>query len=407
MGEINGMSLLYDQLYLLFDDYIVKNIKHVNTYKSIFLKKEFCEFVKNHGNVATRRNELITSKDEIIDELIYAFKMFGKYINTCDMFSENEEVDDISTKSLKFLLIPYILGILSYETVNMDIRYDRLKDSKLYFNEFISIINIYKIIQMNEYLLDKDEKEINEMNRRNIKVKRAKDEKKYQDMYDEITKIKIKKGTTQNYNPSISSYDTEDEEHREMYLSLIKHKCIQTLNTIDLIDTELQVLEMRNRELVQKSGKHPNDGGGGCVNNNNDNSRLNDNQYGTIRKPWLFTIKKNMQISDMTEIRNYYRDLVFRPAHNLPTISLEECAKVEMEYALKGSGVANTNKKNGDNNTLSNEDQNGVIKNDINDDDYYKKCSKEENEKDIMDREWDDWKDLHQKGIGNKNRNVA
>ncbi|ANQ06293.1 Uncharacterized protein PCOAH_00004210 [Plasmodium coatneyi] len=395
MGEPHNAAVLYDELYLLFDDYIVKNSKQPSTYESIFRKKEFLEFAKLHGTTAvgTSPKKSIKNKDEIIDELIYAFKLFAKYTSTCDFFSKNEEVDDINTSYLKFLLIPYILGVLCYETISMDIRSDRLKDAKLYFAEFINVVNLYNIAPVEDYLLDEVGDASHPMNRRNIKVKRAKDEKKFQDFYDEMVKTNVKKGASENCNHSSFANHMEEEQLREVYLSLIKCKCLQTLNMLDLIDTELEVLEMRNRQhqngQLTHDPKQPNHGQTPQSNHPKDG----------VKKPWLFTIKKNMPLADRTQMRNYYRDLVFTPAHNLPTISLEECAKIEMEYALKGEGTKNGASKNG-------AAKNGTAKNGTDEEDDYEKCSNE-SEKELKDREWDDWKDMHQKGIGNKNRNVA
>ncbi|EUD65274.1 hypothetical protein C922_04403 [Plasmodium inui San Antonio 1] len=409
MGGPNDSTDLYDMLYLLFDDYIVKNSKQPNTYESLFRKKEFLQFAKIHGATAvvTSPKEVIKNKDEIIDELIYAFKLFAKYTTMCDVFSKNEEVDDINTGYLKFLLIPYILGVLCYETINIEIRSDRLKDAKLYFAEFINVINMYNIAPVEDYLLDKAADTSEAMNRRNIKIKRAKDEKMFQDLYDDIIKMKVKKATSHNYNPSCFSHDMEEEQLRELSLSLIKCKCLQTLNIMDLIDTELQVLEMRtshhHQDEHQQNGrltphpKQPHEGQPPQRNHPNDG----------VRKPWLFTIKKNMPVADMTEMRNYYRDLVFTPAHNLPTISLEECAKIEMEYAVKGKGggipLGSEDERKG---TTRGDAEKGDVENGADEEDY-ENCSREESEKEVMDREWDDWKDMHQKGIGNKNRNVA
>ncbi|GAB64869.1 hypothetical protein PCYB_032800 [Plasmodium cynomolgi strain B] len=406
MGEPHNATAMYDELYLLFDDYIIKNSKKPNTYESLFRKKEFLQFAKLHGTnaVVTSPKEVIKNKDEIIDELIYAFKLFAKYT----------KVEDINTKYLKYLLIPYILGVLCYETINMEIRSDRLKDAKLYFAEFISVVNTYNITPVDDYLLDKVDDTSQAMNRRNIKVKRAKDEKKYQDLYDDIIKIKtnMKRGVSQNYNPSCFSDDVEEEQLRELCLSLIKCKCLQTLNMMDLIDTELEVLEMRSRQndlnKQQQNGQLTND----AKQSHHGQLPQNNHPNGGVKKPWLFTIKKNMAPADMTQMRNYYRDLVFTPAHNLPTISLEECAKIEMEYAVKGKGGVNTlgsdDERGGS--PTSGAQKSGALKsgkqNGADDEDEYEKCS-EESEKEVMDREWDDWKDMHQKGIGNKNRNVA
>ncbi|CAD2088282.1 type 2A phosphatase-associated protein 42, putative [Plasmodium vinckei brucechwatti] len=418
--EMNVVSSLFDDLYLLFDEYIVNHNKNINEYKSVFKKKELIELIKNYENGLVPTEKDAKNKDEIIDHLIYAFKLIGKYISSSDIFSKNEEVDDIHTKYLKFLLIPHILGSLCYETINIDIRFDRLKDAKLYFNEFITIVNIYNIVQINEYLYDDDDENCdrdiyksssgahNAINRRNIKIKRVKDEKKYQQIYNELAKTNLKKRENLNFtlhdddndNNYQSNYD--DEEYREMYLSIIKYKLIQTLNTIDLMDTEMLVLEMRNKEMTKKNDEKKNSEHG-----HNFPSLSNDNNKPTnyTKKPVIFKIKKNMQISDITQIRNYYKELVFKPFHNLPTISLEECAQIESQYALKGINNSENKNKKGKNKNVRNNELSDTD-DDNEDDDYYKKCMEEEIEKDKNDREWDDWKYMHQKGIGNKNRNI-
>ncbi|KJP87844.1 hypothetical protein AK88_02448 [Plasmodium fragile] len=402
-GGTQDATALYDELYLLFDDYIAQNSKQPSTYESLFHKKDFLEFAKFHGTTTLVPSppKVIKNKDEIIDELIYAFKLFAKYTSMCDFFSNNEELDDVNTKYLKFLLIPYILGVLCYETISMEIRSDRLKEAKLYFGEFINVVNVYHIAPVEDYLLDEGGDTSQAMNRRNIKVKRAKDEKKFQEFYEDMIKMNVKKSTSQNYNPSLFAHHMDEEQLRELYLSLIKCKCLQTLNMIDLLDTELEVLEMRSKHNGQLTHdvKQPHDGQKPHTNHTND---------GVKKKPWLFTIKKNMPLADMTEMRNYYRDLVFTPAHNLPTISLEECAKIEMQYALKGEGegraLGNEEERKG---SPKDGTKKGPAQNGADDEDDYEKCSTDESEKEVMDRAWDDWKDMHQKGIGNKNRNVA
>lgn len=409
MGGPRDATALYDELYLLFDDYVLKNSKQPSTYESLFRKKEFLQFAELHGThtVPTPPKEVINNKDEIIDELIYAFKIFAKYISSSDIFSKNEEADDINTKHLRFLFIPYILGALCYETINIQIRSDRLKDSKLFFGEFVNLVSMYRIAPVDDYLLDQLGDTSEAINRRNIKIKRAKDEKKFQEFYNNIIKMKVKKGTSPNCNLCCFDEDLEEEELREVCLSLIKCKCLQTLNMLDLIDTELEVLEMRSRQNANEAKQQQN----GQLTSEARQPHLgksppSNHPNGGLKKPWLFTIKKNMPPADVTQMRKYYRDLVFTPAHNLPTISLEECAKIEMEYALKGSRGASRGGSRGGS-TLGSEDERGGQQNGADEDDHYKKSSQEESEKEAMDREWDDWKDMHQKGMGNKNRNVA
>ncbi|KYO00547.1 type 2A phosphatase-associated protein 42, putative [Plasmodium reichenowi] len=432
--NVNEILSIYDSLYSIFDKYIINNNKDgISNYYSIFFKKEFVEFLKYDANIKIVSNKkVIKNKDEIIDELLYAFKTMGSYINKSDLFSKNEEIEDINTKYIKLLLIPFILGSLCYETLNINIRYERLKDAILYYNEFLRLINMFKIIDIDDYLYEEEGTQTNPTNRRNIKIKRAKDEHKFELMYNDIfqkfndqyNKRKIKDVQQNISNNTYDIYDDiDDEEIRKMYISLIKHKCMQTLNTIDLIHTELPLLKMRNdkqqeqrnKDEENKENKENSNSNNSNSNNsysNNSYSNRNNNYYNhssneikneSIKKPWFFTIKKNMKPSDITELRNYYKDLVFKPFHNLPTISLEECAQMEMQYSLKGTNDNDINNTQGFGN--QNEEKE-LLRNEKNDD-YYKEDLKKEDEKDLHDREWDDWKDLHPKGIGNKNKNIG
>lgn len=382
--DINEVLCIFDQLYLLFDEHFVQRTKNVNNYESIFQKKEIIELIKINSNVTVKNKKEIKTKDEIIDELIFAFKNIDNYFQKCDIFSKNEIVDDINTKYLRILLIPYILGYLNNETENMDLRYERLIDSKLYFNEFMSTVHIYKIIKVDDYLFDEDN-ENDVFQRRNIKIKRAKEEQNFQETLNLLLKKNIRHSEKDKRNENT---DDTTEENREMYLALIKMKFIQTLNAVDLLDTELKLLEMR-RQKEQEMEKGKENIKGATI--------VDLKKEEPVKKPWLFPIKNNMKLCDVSQIRKYYKDSVFKPFHNLPTITLEECAKIEMQYALNGVSDKNEN--------ISDSEQE-MIKHEKNDD-YYKQCLKKEKETDLFHKEWDDWKDLHQKGIGNKNRNVA
>lgn len=385
--EINEVLCIFDQLYLLFDKHLVKQTKSVNSYESIFQNKQIVELIKLNSNVIIKTKDNIKTKDEIIDELLFAFKNIDNYFQKCDVFSKNETVDDINTKYLRILLIPYILGYLNNETENIDIRYERLIDAKLYFNEFMTNVHIYKIMKIDEYLID-EENEANLFHRRNIKIKRAKEEQNFQELLNQLLKKNIQQA--EKNKGKENSFDDTSEENREIYLALIKMKFMQTLNAVDLLDTELKLLEMRRakeQETEKERVKEKEKNVTFLVSKNNE----------SIKKPWLLSIKKDMKFCDVSEIRKHYKESVFKPFHNLPTITLEECAKIEMQYALNG-----VNDKNQNNSDTEQE----IIKNEKNED-YYKQCLKKEKEQEKFNKEWDDWKDLNQKGIGNKNRNIA
>ncbi|OEH80460.1 immunoglobulin-binding [Cyclospora cayetanensis] len=82
------------------------------------------------------------------------------------------------------------------------------------------------------------------------------------------------------------------------------------------------------------------------------------------------------------DVRNFLRSRAFQPAHNLPTMSLAECADIEMETETKKIGAAKPK--------VVVEFPTGEAW----------QAAKEE--KEMEARKWDDWKDEHPKGSGNK-----
>ncbi|KYK67067.1 TAP42 family protein, partial [Toxoplasma gondii TgCatPRC2] len=88
---------------------------------------------------------------------------------------------------------------------------------------------------------------------------------------------------------------------------------------------------------------------------------------------------------DRTDLRRLYREKVFTPGHNLPSMSLAECAAIEMEMEVN---------------------QIGAVKPKVVEEYSTAQAQAErEEEKELEERAWDDWKDDNPKGSGNKMRN--
>lgn len=60
------------------------------------------------------------------------FELATTIVNEISMFSSNEIIDEMSTESLQYLLLPYFLGNLSLKRNEQD-RADALRVADIYF----------------------------------------------------------------------------------------------------------------------------------------------------------------------------------------------------------------------------------------------------------------------------------
>eukprot|EP00921_Rhytidocystis_pertsovi_P013499 GHVQ01021832.1.p1 GENE.GHVQ01021832.1~~GHVQ01021832.1.p1 ORF type:complete len:390 (+),score=75.50 GHVQ01021832.1:281-1450(+) len=81
-----------------------------------------------------------------IEGLLRSFVMLGGLVEQADMWpSENEELSDVPTGSLRYLTIPFILGDLCVESEIIDMRLNRLRQAKLYFGLFMNTMEQLEI----------------------------------------------------------------------------------------------------------------------------------------------------------------------------------------------------------------------------------------------------------------------
>lgn len=105
--------------------------------ESLFIK---CEFNLNRILNADQRSD-----DEIILEIIRKFELCQKKIQIESLFSKNEEIDDVSTSSIKYLSLPIYLAKLHGQVTNLYQRKSHLLVSKQLYEEFLSICKNMRI----------------------------------------------------------------------------------------------------------------------------------------------------------------------------------------------------------------------------------------------------------------------
>ena len=150
----------------------------------------------------------------------------------------------------------------------------------------------------------------------------------------------------------LSTCKRSDLEDRDLYVSLAEYLLIDSLNSVRFIEEELTILEYQETYVhIEK----------------------------VVPKPWTVTLPSREQIAQN----------VFRPDIPMPTMSLGEFATLEMADLRRREEASRQAEQTRKFNLSSMTEQ------------------QVEDEEQIKQRHWDDWKDLNPRGSGNKNRNVG
>ncbi|EGG15513.1 hypothetical protein DFA_10355 [Cavenderia fasciculata] len=312
------------------------------------------------------QNSVVSSSDEDyqqqVKRAIQYFMMASFQFDKQAMISKNEELDDIRTDILKYLLIPYYLGDLYVALVDKENRLRNLKNAK---NKIISFINRCEMIG----LVHKDDMEIisrdgkpNPANRRNELISRGKRDKEVREQLSHVLKKRmemIKKLGGSNEDGALQEEnDCGDEEvERSFSLLLLREAISKSISMFEMFDLEVTMLQ----EVAALKEKH-----GGVL---------------PATPPPKSSGIGNFQI--LPDGRRVMLDKVFRPSHILPTMTPEEAVEIEMRNGgmVKGKGGKESEKKSDDEEEVDGKE--------------------EDHEKLKKKRDWDDWKDDNPKGAGN------
>ncbi len=168
-----------------------------------------------------------------------------KLVNELSLFSSNESVEEISTKNIKYLLLPAILADFTIKLQSVDNRLDLIKKAEIYFKDFIQRLNDYQICDIEVKRSDDSPNETPNDSRlmsrpslesaavnRNQKINRYKEGKELD--------FKLKEFREQL---SQTKGSVDDEILRDYYLTLLKRWINYSLDELNSIETEKPILE--------------------------------------------------------------------------------------------------------------------------------------------------------------------
>ncbi|AFZ80503.1 hypothetical protein BEWA_033580 [Theileria equi strain WA] len=324
-----------------------------------------------HNSLLTKIEDERFKKLRITAELQEAFELLAICCESLNLISPNELIDDIHTENIKYLMLPYLISHVLMEKPDINNRFFVLRRVQVYLNQFINKFSRLEIAGSKGSNTEYTEKrQYGTGTERSEKIQRAIYER---DLLKSIKTILASFSSVDEFFENATSHITDKEETvRAILIDFLKLFHLYSINHLESIKMELPFTEMREKNKITPH-----------------THETEDNKT----KPWFLHIDANSKI-DPSVIQILYKHMVFLPGHNLPTISLDECARIEMEMDVKTIGkdeVCIKRKESG---------ESLIDKAEVNDSDDESVCTEDE-------AKWSDWKDDHPKGSGNKLANIG
>ena len=272
-------------------------------------------------------------------ELVKSFKALDDIVSSLGLYvSRNEGLEDINTNQLLLLMIPYVVGDITYSFTPFDLekRESILKSVSRVWEAFLGTMEQINIASVPT---------AGDERTRKIAAQRMMEE--------------LKPSLQKLFLVWSSSGDKMDmDEYREDVVAMLEFFSLKASCDLRFVKDELYLLRTKPVDET-------------CGTGSSSSSQI------TGKKLWSMKL-------DKTLIRTTMQSNVFKPDISMPTISLDEFARVEYSRMLesnRGSGAK----------VLSEPD-----------DDFYARNRRIDDEDEVKQRQWDDWKDENPRGMGNK-----
>ncbi|EDO05691.1 TAP42-like family protein [Babesia bovis T2Bo] len=315
------------------------------------------------------------AKIRALDQLDKAFRIIAIGSDALSLLSSNDELEDIHTESLKYLMLPYLSASVTVQKPDMAHRPNILRRAVVYITEFMNTLSRLGILEESQAKYwDRGLGEV-PTGRRNFKIEATRHQT---ELLNILRPLLNSAEAVERFIAEANSNSKDEETARSHMMSILHLFSSDAISLYDMIQTEIPMLERFMNERA--TGKQE------------------ESRPVPRSKPWTIHVDGVSKL-DPTTIHFLYKKLVFMPGHNLPEISLDECARLEMEMDVKLIGSKANDKGNKPQSECSDDSERSESE--------YTDDSRDDEEVAKEKAKWDDWKDDHPRGSGNKNRNVG
>jgi len=289
---------------------------------------------------ATGNVKLIEDNDErtsqkyksLVIDTICVLDQISVLVASLHFFSNNETMDDVSTESLRFMLVNAYQGFVHQQHYDFANRKTYILAAKEYYQDFHHLCQLYGLAKVIEFSLNRLDNPVNQSNRV-AKMQQYKNKKQLEEKIAELEKRE----------------NVEEEIQRDIYLSHIKLWIMKCEEELYNINSEIPMLEhmekLRGGELKPAPVITP-----------------------KVMKPFIL-VKSQLQ-----------KEVYGAGYPSLPTMTLNEYYETEVKRIVEEQERQKLEPK-----PVEPEDPD------------------EETEETLAKaRYWDDWKETHKRGWGNR-----
>ncbi|XP_056602002.1 immunoglobulin-binding protein 1 [Triplophysa dalaica] len=286
-----------------------------------------------------------------------------RMVNQLDIFSRNEALEEISTTDLKYLVLPALLGALTMKQVNTSKRLEHVQTARVYFMDFLQRCKDYDMcsfqlpkiseskadtpteVETNHVPLPMSHPDLITMaTQRQAKIERFNQRKATEAKLGEIRGL-------------VESGSADEEVVRDFYLLHVRRWVTLALEEIESIDQEIEIL--KRMEHFKQSAIQP-------------------------------SLPKRAPMKPFILTKDAVQAKVFGAGYpSLATMSVDEWYDQHRQKGcLPDQGIPRS-----------------TVDGDAEEDERAERERKEENDDEEAlqkARDWDDWKDTHRRGYGNR-----
>ncbi|KAH0566326.1 hypothetical protein GP486_000262 [Trichoglossum hirsutum] len=312
--------------------------------------------------------------------VIATYEECRRFADDLSLFSPNETIDDVSSRNLQYMLINYYLA----ELITRDNTSDRkgiLRQAREAYEKYLRLLESYDILSSSDaklferYLDDRDSfstaSTTDATLRRDTKIARFKEEKEMKRKLEHLAE-----------NPS--ALQNDDSVLRDLHLTNITFCAHQAFQSLESIAQELHILAMAppappsNTETITSDHRKRD----GVTDRYSDrlDPPISQLLAGNRAGPILGKDGKVLRPVTLLGNREQLQKRVFKPGHNLPTMTIDELLEEEKRRGgiIDGGGVASGIRQEPD-------------------EDNHEKADEET----LKARAWDEFTEANPKGSGN------
>lgn len=316
-------------------------------------------------------SEVAPPEQKELEELIQQLKEIGAHVMQLRLFSPNEELEDISTTDLKYLMVPYMLAEVVGASRDMEKRLESLRQALVFWRAFAADCQRLRVGHQDDYVaIDREQEPTDPASKREEKIARY---KRCKELDEKVAYLFSKKREDlgDEYLWGAGSSFDEDME-RDLILMLLRRAVASVPENVTSAQQEMPLLEM----MMARGGP-----GAEPV------------EVREVReKPYM------VRIQDRSELQRLYREMVFRCPHPLATMSIEEAADLEIQEMREKEAermVREAEERAKDADRWWDGDRYGA------------KEEWEDEQRLYKDRDFDEFKDEHPWGSGNTMANIG